>query len=444
MNKRALQFGIVCIAVLAGALISNWLGVVRGQSKTKPGEGFAAIPMKGGQDTFGPYDPVENWRKELAAAYPEEKGWTYSQATDVWAEDNRVIVTEKGELPDLPKTGRGGIQETWLPQIGPGLKFPIGGGVPLRETASATPSCGDVPRPADNINCPEPKNGNQGRPNIDWKWKHLIIEFDKNGNVNVPASNTWAQYDKIWGRPHDVEISPYDPQKRIFIVDADNHFVSVFTNDGRQRLMTLGTPGHPGTDDTHFARPTFIAFMDANTFYLCDGYDGTRVIKYDMSGKKLLQWGEKGTPPNEKRPGYFNNVHGIAVNPKTHRIYINDRNNNRLQVFDENGKYLDEWKFSTKGPSNIHTIYMGSNGTLWAADQLTHKMLGYDDKGNFLYSWGTFGTCEGCLWGVHGFTTDKDGNFWSASVRDGRVQKFTPRAGANPAFLIGKPWNRNF
>src|SRR5262252_10949396 len=103
MNKRVLQFGVVCVAVLLGALITNWLGIVRGQMRMKPGEGFAAVPgMKGGQDTFGPYDPVENWRKPLASAYPEEKGWTYSQATDVWAEDNRVIVTEKGVLPDLP------------------------------------------------------------------------------------------------------------------------------------------------------------------------------------------------------------------------------------------------------------------------------------------------------------------------------------------------------
>ena len=47
----------------------------------------------------------------------------------------------------------------------------------------------------------------------------------------------------------------------------------------------------------------------------------------------------KGTPPNEKRPGYMNNVHGIAVNPKTRRVYANDRANGRVQVFDENGKF---------------------------------------------------------------------------------------------------------
>ena len=110
------------------------------------------------------------------------------------------------------------------------------------------------------------------------------------------------------GRPHDIEISPYDPEKHIWIVDADNHFVSEFTHDGKQRILTLGTPGVPGDDDTHFRRPTFMAFMDANTWYLADGYDNTRVIKYDMHGKRLLQWGLKGNPPNEQRPGYFNNA----------------------------------------------------------------------------------------------------------------------------------------
>jgi len=440
--KKILVF---CVTLLAVALISNYIGVVRGQMKA--GAGFAAVPgLKGGQDTFGPYDPVPHWRKPITTAYPELAGWDYSQATDVYADSTRVIVLQKGLLPEI-KAGRGGVTETWLPQIGPGLKFPVGGGLPLRETASASPSCGDVPRPKENINCPMPaKEGAQGRPNVDWTWKHIVVEFDKDGNVNKAASDIWAQYDKSWGRPHDVQISPYDPEKHVWVVDADNHFVKEFTNDGSKVVLTLGTPGYPGTDDKHFARPTFMAFLDKNTFYLDDGYDGTRVIKYDMSGKKLLQWGEKGTPPNEQRPGYMNNVHGIALNPVTHRVYINDRGNNRIQVFDENGKYIDSWPMNlVKGaPSNIHDIYMGSNGILWAADQLTHKMLAYDGDGHFLYSFGTFGTCEGCLWGVHGFGADKDGNFWSASVRDGRVQKMTPRQGANPGFMLGKPWNRNF
>ena len=64
----------------------------------------------------------------------------------------------------------------------------------------------------------------------------------------------------------------------------------------------------------------------------------------------------------------------------------------------------------------------------------------YDAGGHFLYSWGTFGTCQGCMWGVHGFATDKEGNLYTAEVRTGRVQKYTPRKGANPDFLVGKPW----
>jgi hypothetical protein len=152
MSKRIIVIVAICVAFAGGFFLNNRLGIVQGQMKA--GAGFAAVPgMKGGQDTFGPYDPVPNWRKSLSAAYPDLAGWTYSQATDVWAEDNRVIVTQKGLLPEI-KEGRGGVAETWLPQIGPGLKFPVGGGVPLRETASASPSFGDVPRPAENKNCP--------------------------------------------------------------------------------------------------------------------------------------------------------------------------------------------------------------------------------------------------------------------------------------------------
>jgi len=428
MKGRTLTIGVVFIALIAVFLFMNsrqGTVTVEGQQTRAPGTGFAAVPgIKGGQDVFGPYDPVQNWPRPLGESLPNHDAWTWSQATDVFAESaDRVIVAQKGELPVLPSgRGRG---TTWLPQIGPSIKFPVGGGVPIREAASATPSSGRAA-----------EDGSDGRPGVDWRWEHVIAVFDRNGKM----VEDWSQWDKIWGRPHDVEISPYDPEKHIWIVDADNHFVAKFTNDGKKQVLLLGTPGVPGNDDTHFARPTFMAFMDANTWYLADGYDNTRVIKYDMNGKKLLEWGMKGTQPNERRPGYFNSVHGIAVNPTTRTVYVNDRNNGRLQVFDENGKFLDQWDFGPRPPMNIHSITMGNDGVLWAADQGSHKLLGYDAKGHFLYSWGTFGTCQGCMWGVHGFATDKDGNLYTAEVRTGRVQKYSPRKGANPAFLVGKPW----
>ena len=423
MKGRTLGIVAVGVAVIAFILFSNRQGATQVKQQKLPGEGFAAVPgLKGGQDVFGPYDPVQNWPRPLAESLPNHQGWTWSQSTFVFPETpDRVFVAQKGELPVL-QLGRGA---TWLPQIGPSIKFPVGGGVPVREAASATPSSGKAAA-----------DGSDGRPGIDWRWEHVIVVFDRNGKM----IEDWSQWDRIWGRPHDIEISPYDPQKNIWIVDADNHFVSKFTHDGKTRLLTLGTPGVPGTDDTHFGRPTFMAFMDANTWYLADGYDGTRVIKYDMNGKKLLEWGMKGTPPNERRPGYFNSVHGIAVDPTTRRVYVNDRNNGRLQVFDENGKFLDQWDFGPRPPMNIHSIYMGTNHILWAADQGSNKLLGYDAEGHFLYSWGTFGTCQGCMWGVHGFTTDNEGNLYTAEVRTGRAQKYTPRKGANPEFVVGRPF----
>src|SRR5687768_6954536 len=142
MKGRTLTIAAVCIALFAVILVSNRLGIVEGQQKKTAGEGFAAVPgLKGGQDVFGPYDPVQNWPRPLAESLPNHEGWTWSQSTDVFAESpDRVIVAQKGELPVLP-TGRG-RGTTWLPQIGPGIKFPVGGGVPLREAASATPKIG--------------------------------------------------------------------------------------------------------------------------------------------------------------------------------------------------------------------------------------------------------------------------------------------------------------
>src|SRR5215831_3189271 len=126
MTRRALKIACSCLALFAIVLMNHWLVTVQGQQKTTPGEGFAAVPgLKGGQDVFGPYDPVQNWPRPLSESLPNHEGWTWSQSTDVFAESpDRVFVTQKGELP-VVQLGRG---TTWLPQIGPSIKFPVGGG----------------------------------------------------------------------------------------------------------------------------------------------------------------------------------------------------------------------------------------------------------------------------------------------------------------------------
>jgi DNA-binding beta-propeller fold protein YncE len=110
-----------------------------------------------------------------------------------------------------------------------------------------------------------------------------------------------------------------------------------------------------------------------------------------------MDWGKLGGPPRgpvDTRPGYFSNVHGVAVDPATRHVFVNDRNNHRIQVFDENGKYLYEWKIDAD-PSSLHLLYIGSGKTIWTYDRTTNKMVEWDLQGHLLYSWGTMGEFAG-------------------------------------------------
>src|SRR5260370_34874477 len=87
MKRETLKLALIGMALLAIVLVSNQLGVLQGQVKKVPGEGFAAVSgQKGGEDVFGPYDPVQNCPRPLAESLPELKGWPDSQATFVFPE----------------------------------------------------------------------------------------------------------------------------------------------------------------------------------------------------------------------------------------------------------------------------------------------------------------------------------------------------------------------
>jgi NHL repeat len=392
------------------------------EAQAKPGAGFAAIPgLVGGQDPFGAYEIVKGWPKDISTVPGNEK-WTYGAGQSVYAESpNRVFMLFRGELPNIarPKT-------KLLTDFGPSIQFPIGR-LPWRDaTVSALPGAGGTGQDPDD----GPKLW-KGTVGVDAKWENCIVVADANGNI----IERWTQWDKILKRPHFVAISPYDPEKFVWIVDDHMHAIYKFSHDGKTLLQTIGTPTVKGTDGTHFNRPTFLNWLPDGTLFVADGYNGTRVAKFDKNGKFLMDWGMKGTPPNDKRPGYFNNVHGMAVDPMTHNVFVNDRGNHRIQVFTENGKYLYEWSMGAE-PSDVHLIYIGADRTLWAFDRGTSRMVKYDLQGHLLYSFGVWGDFPGGFWGVHGFSVDQDGNFYVAEVDSGRAQKFRPRPGANPAFLV--------
>jgi peptidylamidoglycolate lyase len=252
---------------------------------------------------------------------------------------------------------------------------------------------------------------------------------DRNGKL----IESWEQHNKLFVRPHRILVNPYDQERHVWLVDDGAHAVYKFTRDGKKLVQTIGTPMQSGNDETHFARPTDVAWLPDGTFFVSDGYVNTRVVKFDKNGKFLMTWGQAGTPPNEKRPSYMNTVHAIVID-KNRRVYVSDRANSRVQVFDENGKFLDAWP-NVRRP---YSFLLSEDQHLWVADGITQKFTKFDLNGRLLYSWGTFGAFPGGFWGVHQFHTDSAGNLYTADVHVGRPQKFSPKKGANPAHLVGR------
>jgi DNA-binding beta-propeller fold protein YncE len=269
---------------------------------------------------------------------------------------------------------------------------------------------------------------------IDARWEHLLVVFNRNGDI----VEQWTQWDKLFKRPHAVYINPYDPEKHVWVVDDHSHALFKFTHDGKTLVQTIGTPGQKGADATHFNRPTFLTWLPDSSMFVADGYNGNRVVKFDRSGKYVTAWGERGMPGgNEKRPGFFNTVHGITSDPVTKRVYVSDRSNKRMQVFDENGTFVDQWPFSAA--SNNQFMIVPESRALWSFEDGTGKIVKYDLDGHYQFSWGTVGDFPGTFFNMHGASVDQEGNLYIAEVGAGRVQKFRPRPGANPALLIGRP-----
>jgi DNA-binding beta-propeller fold protein YncE len=432
MSKTATVLLALVVGLAAGFLIGNRM--MPPQAEADPATtaaSFSAVTDAiGAQDIAGPYEVVEGWPKDLSTLPGHEK-WTFGGARGIFAESpNRVFLLGGGELPNIPRP-----PQRLLTDIGPNILFPIAG-LPWRNANTATPpgAGGTGQDPARGMDIWRGASAPFRELGTDARWEHAIMVVDAEGNF----IEDWTQWDKMFKRPHAVYISPYDPQKHVWVVDDHTHAIYKFTNDGKQLVQTIGTPDVPGADATHFNRPTFMAWMPDGSFYVSDGYNGTRVAKFDANGNFLLDFGMAGERGKETRPGYMNNVHGVAVDVETRRVFVNDRENHRIQIFDENGKHLSEWKIAVS-PSSLHFVQIGADRTLVTFDRNTHKMLKYDLDGRLLYSWGTVGDFPGTLWGVHGMSTDQEGNVYVAEVDAGRFQKFRPRAGANPATLIGKP-----
>ena len=186
--------------------------------------------------------------------------------------------------------------------------------------------------------------------------EHPIIVYDRDGNF----LRSWGE--DLFVRAHGITMGPDDT---IYCTDDDDHTVRKCTLDGRV-LLTLGVPGQPTPfmSGDPFNKCTHVALdPDNGDIYVADGYRNAKVHKYSPDGKLLFSWGGPGTGPSE-----FNIVHNIATD-RDGWVYVADRENHRIQVFDRNGRYETQWTNMSRpcglyiDPNESQTVYVGEFGS---------------------------------------------------------------------------------
>ena len=143
---------------------------------------------------------------------------------------------------------------------------------------------------------------------------------------------SWGR--SMFGRPHQIKL---DHQGNVWVADQGNHCVMKLTQEGKP-LLVLGTRGESGDDQRHMNNPTDMVVSPSGDIFVSDGYANSRVMHFDKRGRFVKMWGKLGV-----RPGEFSLPHAIAMDSKG-RLYVADRNNARVQVFNQDGKFLDQWR----------------------------------------------------------------------------------------------------
>jgi len=402
-RPRVLAVGIALAAALAAYACAPGEPADATEATASMQEGL----VHDGQELYGHYLRPEPWPNGLPDTDHSHEGWTWPSQGAVFAENpDKIWIAARGELPLPP------------------------GNPPWTPYALIEPSRGNAP--------PTDDNGNRG---YERRYLHVMIAMNSAGDL----VEYWPQHDQLFdvrgGRgPHKIKISPYDAEKHIWVIDDNLHQIHKFTYDG-ELVLTHGEQSVPGRGPNNFSRPTDIAWLPDGTYFISDGYVGTRVAKFGPDDQFIMDWGEAPEDPENPGPNEFDTVHAIAIS-SSRMLYVSDRAHARIQVFDENGAFQFMFPTGPRGESLPYAIEIMTEPSgeefLWIADGGTGRMLKYDLDGNYLYGWGTPGNEYGHFNGPHSITTDQDGNLYIAEVFAGRIQKFVPRPGADPAKLVGQ------
>lgn len=240
-----------------------------------------------------------------------------------------------------------------------------------------------------------------------------ILEFDGEGNfIRVMGENLG------FARSHGLRV---DDEGNIWVTDVAAHWVRKLDKDGNI-LMTLGTPGENGswneTAGLHlFDQPNETALDSQGNIYVAQGHLAAtpRILKFSQDGTFVKQWGGWGNGQ-----GQFLAAHSIEIDDNDN-IYVADRENRRIQIFDTEGNYVNEWTYTAM----VCAIYLHTDGFLWMTSGFDGEFAKIDmATGNLVGSLGRSGNGNGEFGEAHYLTLDGDDNVFIADVINRRVQKF--------------------
>jgi DNA-binding beta-propeller fold protein YncE len=183
-----------------------------------------------------------------------------------------------------------------------------------------------------------------------------ILEFDPSGKLLTSFGAEMFVF------PHGITA---DRDGNIWVTDGDGkdgkgHQVFKFSPTGKV-LMTLGKAGVAGNSEDTFNKPSAVAIATNGDIFIADGHGGesnARIVKFSKDGKFIMTWGKKGSAP-----GDLNIPHALALDSKG-RLFVADRGNNRIQIFDQNGKFIDQWQQFSR-PSGL---FIDKNDVIYVAD----------------------------------------------------------------------------
>ncbi len=337
-----------------------------------------------------PYDVVPFWADVF-----QDHGFAFGGNSGIWAESpDRIIIAQRGETI-LPHP----IPEEYL-----GFAGSIGINV-LTDTNRRTWQ-----------NCLYTVNGD-GEPTEIWTHLDYLCE-----NSDGPG-------------PHRLRVNPYDPERKIWLINETFHQIYVLTNDGSEVVATYGEKLVPGNDATHYGRPQDVAFLPDGRILVADGLDNHRVIIYDNDMNYLGEFGGEGDGP-----GQFNTIHSLGIGPEG-RIFVTDRSGFEVNLFrTTDDPAVIEFERSIGHPTGMPLDIIVNEDDFWISALQPLRFVNYDFEGNLKYTWLVPPDLPHGYLEVHTFTVDSDGNLYGGDNQYGRTQKFVPKPGVDPELLIDPPW----